>query len=104
MLQPVLSKDKKTQEYPKKSDPPCKDKFLVQSVLRSFVRDDEALWETRNKKETTLVRVFGSRTQTYAVKVHSYIQNRTCFAPPHFIVVVFFWGGLLLPPPPLSVH
>jgi len=54
MLQPVTAKDKSKQEYPKKSDPPCKDKFLVQSVLRSFVREDDALWETRNLKDTTL--------------------------------------------------
>ena len=63
MLQPVCSKDKSKQEYPKKSDPPCKDKFLVQSVLRSFVLDDDALWETRNKKDTTLVRLFGTHMQ-----------------------------------------
>ena len=56
MLQPVLSKDTlyPTLEYPEKSDPPCKDKFLVQSLLRSFC-EDEALWETRNKKDSTLV-------------------------------------------------
>lgn len=50
MLMPVTAKDKSKQEYPKKSDPPCKDKLLVQSVLRSFVREDDALWETRNLK------------------------------------------------------
>jgi hypothetical protein len=57
MLQPLLTPKDSTPApgslYPKKNDAPSKDKFLVQSILRSFVGSAD-LWETRNGKDTTL--------------------------------------------------